>query len=71
MREDPGVRAYFEGESVSLPAFFRNKMQRDLGPFWEALPAGALEHDAYAYLNSVEVDPPEDRAAPSLAAAMA
>ena len=53
MREDRSVRAYFEGESTALPDFFRDKIRRDLGPFWDALPAGALEHDAYIYLDGV------------------
>jgi len=51
LREDAAFRAFFEGESTVLPAFFLEKIRTDLGPFWEALPAGALEHDAYAYLQ--------------------
>jgi hypothetical protein len=47
---DPSVRRYFEGESTALPAFYRDRVRRDLGPFWDDLPAGALEHDPTAYL---------------------
>ncbi|MGQ0558354.1 MAG: hypothetical protein ACT4OE_02025, partial [Sphingosinicella sp.] len=52
LREDRSVRAYFEGESDALPSFFEARIRRDLGPLWDALPAGALQHDPYSYLNS-------------------
>ena len=56
MREDRAFRAYFEGESDALPGFFEARIRSDLGQLWDALPAGALSHDPYAYLNSeVEV----------------
>ncbi len=51
MREDSGFRAYFDGTSSKLPQFFRERIRNDLGPFWAHLPEGALEHDAYAYLQ--------------------
>jgi len=35
-----------------LPAFYRDRVRHDLGPFWDWLPAGALEHDPNAYLKS-------------------
>ena len=35
-----------------MPAFYTERMRRDLGPLWESLPAGALEHDANAYLKA-------------------
>ena len=35
-----------------MPAFFEARIRRDLGPLWDALPAGALDHDPYAYLGS-------------------
>jgi hypothetical protein len=50
--EDRSVRDYFEGETTVLPAFFEARIRKDLGALWEALPPGALEHDAYGYLNS-------------------
>jgi hypothetical protein len=49
---DLQFRAYFEGESTTLPDFFRQRVQRDLGPFWDWLPEGALEHNPNAYLES-------------------
>lgn len=49
---DRRFRDYFEGESHVLPAFYRDRVRRDLGPFWDWLPAGALEHDPNAYLKS-------------------
>jgi hypothetical protein len=48
---DASFRAYFEGETDRLPDFFRQRVQRDLGPLWEFLPEGALEHDPHAYLR--------------------
>ena len=56
LREDPGMRAYFEGETQALPPFFEVRIRNDLGPLWQALPQGALNHDPCAYLHSeVEV----------------
>ena len=51
LRDDPSVRAYFEGETTAMPDFFRARVRKDLGVYWDALPPGALEHDPYAYLN--------------------
>jgi len=48
---DKSFRAYFEGETDRLPDFFRQRVKRDLGPLWEFLPEGALEHDPHAYLR--------------------
>lgn len=48
--EDAAVRAYLAQESQVLPQLYVDRIRRDLGPFWEHLPAGALEHDAYAFL---------------------
>jgi len=74
LKTDPATRAYFEGRSSRLPAFFRAKIRNDLGPFWEALPEGGLEHDAYAYWRSVEANGDGEsvgESAPALAAAHA
>jgi hypothetical protein len=49
---DRSMRRFFEGESRELPSFYTEQMRRDLGPLWESLPAGALEHDPNAYLNA-------------------
>ncbi len=51
LREDSKMRAYFEGEARALPDFFRARIRKDLGSWWDALPAEALEHDPLAYLN--------------------
>ena len=51
LRDDSAVRAYFEGESAAMPDFFRARVEKDLGLYWDALPQGALEHDSYAYLS--------------------
>lgn len=51
---DPAVGRYFAGESRKLPEFYRRKIQADLGKFWEWLPEGALDHNAYAYRDRVE-----------------
>ena len=31
-----------------------DRLKRDLGPLWEYLPAGALNHDPNAYLKKVD-----------------
>jgi len=49
---DKSVRDYFEGESTVLPDFYRDRIRRELGPFWDYLPEGALEHDPNAYLKA-------------------
>lgn len=49
---DPPVRRFFEGETSVLPKFYENRIQRDLGALWEALPPGALMHDPNAYLTT-------------------
>ncbi len=50
--EDMPLRRYFEGETTDLPAFFHDRVKRDLGPLWKWLPEGALFHDANAYLHA-------------------
>ena len=49
---DRQFRSYFEQETTVLPEFYKERVQRDLGPLWEWLPTGALEHDPSAYLRS-------------------
>jgi Radical SAM superfamily len=49
---DSSMQRYFHGESTVLPAFYREHVRRDLGPFWDALPPGALDHDPNSYLKS-------------------
>lgn len=52
LRSDRRVQAFFDGESSELPAFYVERVRRDLGPFWADLPSGALMHDPNAYLKS-------------------
>jgi hypothetical protein len=46
---DPQLRRYFEQETTELPRFYVDRLRRDLGPLWEWLPSGALEHDPNAF----------------------
>ena len=64
---DTKFRDYFEGESQVLPQFFIDRVKNDLGPLWEFLPEGALEHDANAYLKSTGGKAPEQARAGALA----
>jgi hypothetical protein len=49
---DRTVRAFFDGDTSTVPAFYSGQVRDDLGPFWDTLPAGALEHDPNAYLKA-------------------
>jgi len=51
---DRQVQRYFEQETTELPAFYVDKVRKDLGPLWAWLPAEALNHDPHAYLTSEE-----------------
>ncbi|HKV37822.1 MAG TPA: radical SAM protein [Blastocatellia bacterium] len=52
LNTDPQFRKYFEQETTKLPSFYTEMARQDLGPLWELLPAGAMDHDPNAYLNS-------------------
>ena len=54
---DLPLRRYFEQETTELPEFFKAQVRHDLGPFYESLPADALNHDPNAYLMSETVQP--------------
>jgi hypothetical protein len=43
---------YFEQETSELPEFYADMVRKELGPLWEWLPEGALDHDPNAYLKS-------------------
>jgi hypothetical protein len=58
---DGAMRRFFEGDTEEVPEFFRSRVRRDLGPLWERLPAGALEHDPNAWLRSTESGEPARR----------
>lgn len=49
---DPAFRAFFERETEIVPQFYIDRIRRDLGPFWDSLPEGALLHDQNAFLKS-------------------
>lgn len=51
LREDRPLRRFYDRETNEIPEFFVNRVRNDLGPFWEHLPAGALEHEPNAYLE--------------------
>ena len=52
LKTDHSFRNYFESLTTALPAFFHDRIRRELGHFWPLLPNGALKHDPNAYLNS-------------------
>ena len=52
LAQDVPMRAFFEGESTTVPSFYVNRIRDDLQGYWDALPAGALDHDQNAYLRS-------------------
>jgi len=49
---DPQFLPYFEQETTRLPQFYVDLVRKDLGPLWEWLPQGALDHDPNAYSKS-------------------
>lgn len=49
---DPSVRAFMEGDTTELPAFYLNRIKEELGPLFEHLPEGGLMHDPTAYLKT-------------------
>ncbi len=63
LKSDSKFRDYFEGESTELPQFYVDRVKNDLGPLWDFLPEGALEHDPYAYLKSTGKTAPQPVAA--------
>jgi hypothetical protein len=63
--EDHSLRRFFEGESAEPPTFYTDRVRRDLGPWWDALPVGALRHDQNAYLKSHEAVAATLRPAPA------
>ncbi len=49
---DRSVHRFFNRETATLPEFYANRVRRDLGVLWDALPSGGLMHDHNAYLRS-------------------
>jgi hypothetical protein len=56
LKNDPTVRRFFDGDTTELPDFYRKRVRNQLGPFWDALPEGALMHDPNAYLKRHEAE---------------
>ena len=52
LETDQQFRRYFQQETTELPQFYMDQVRKDLGPFWEWLPKGAMHHDPNAYLKS-------------------
>ncbi len=52
LRSDKSVHRFFHRETAALPTFYLNRVRRDLGVLWDALPPGGLLHDHNAYLRS-------------------
>ncbi len=51
LERDASMRHFFEGETADVPDFYTDRLRAELGPMWEWLPEGAVEHDANAYLK--------------------
>jgi len=65
LKTDSKFRDYFEGQSTELPQFYADRVRNDLGPLWEFLPEGALEHNPYEYLDSVKQNGSGNGSAPA------
>ena len=51
LKRDRTFRQFFEGETTQVPEFYKNIIEKDLGIWWQWLPAGAIEHNPNAYLQ--------------------
>ena len=49
---DRELRAFFDGETTTLPSFYRDRIRQDLGPLWPYLPPESVMHDPNAYLRT-------------------
>jgi hypothetical protein len=54
--EDLELRRFFEQESNEIPQFYVNRVKTELGPLWQWLPKGALNHDPHAYLKAEQAN---------------
>ena len=52
LHTDPTMLRFMNAETDVLPAFYRDRLRRELGTMYNLLPAGALDHDHLAYLES-------------------
>lgn len=48
---DASVRRFFDRDTTTVPAMYMDRIKADLGPLWDAVPTGGLEHDPNEYLN--------------------
>jgi hypothetical protein len=51
---DVSFRRYFDQETDELPEFFVDRVRRELGPLYQWLPEGSINHDPHAYLKAEE-----------------
>ena len=56
LNTDPQFRPFFEQQTTKLPDFYADRVRKDLGPLFDWLPEGALQHDPNAYLKSTAKD---------------
>ena len=61
LEHDRQVRAFHEQETDRVPDFYVDMIRLKLGPVWEHLPAGALQHDQNVYLKTTSLTPPGER----------
>ncbi len=54
LETDKQMRAFFERDTETIPDFYADRVEQELGDYWEHLPKGALEHDQNAYLKKTE-----------------
>ena len=55
---DRSVRSFFDGETATVPAFYRSRVKSALGALWDSLPEGGVEHDPNAYLKAATAPSP-------------
>jgi hypothetical protein len=65
LENDFQMRAFFEGESTTVPRFYVDRIRADLREYWDALPEDALYHDQNAYLRSTAAPAPLTLAGPA------
>lgn len=51
LKTDTQMRNFFERETETIPQFYVDRVREELGPFWQHLPDGAIDHDQNAYLK--------------------
>ena len=49
---DRSVEAFMGGETGENPAFYAERIRRELGPLYQHLPPGAMMHDPNAFLHA-------------------